>query len=239
MKHKDAQAFVRKYNTELAIRGYSKMKKADLFSLIDAKLKHNRIELQQEWKALKAGPERPMAVKQGPRAGGPMPPKKKQMGVKTPKQRPMAVKQGPRAGSAGMAKRTGGAPGGRRFVYPKSGNKPKGMTITQWRTDPKNKSRTREVYSGASGVNPGRVGGDGKTSTKTKSRTTKKAVPRAFSRKSQNAADDAWHARNKDTSGQAQVNRLNAVTDRLTRREAIQRDKERTRRIRGRKVHYI
>ena len=223
MKHKDAQAFVRKYNTELAIRGYSKMKKADLFSLIDAKLKHNRIELQQEWKALKAGPRADV-------------PKKKQMGVKTPKQRPMAVKQGPRAGSAGMAKRTGGAPGGRRFVYPKSGNKPKGMTITQWRTDPKNKSRTREIYSGASGVNPGRVGGDGKTSTKTKSRTvsfaTKKPVAK---RSSQNAADDAWHARNKDTSGQAQVNRLNAVTDRLTRRAAMQRDKERIRRIRGRR----
>ena len=228
MKHKDAQAFVRKYNTELAIRGYSKMKKADLFSLIDAKLKHNRIELQQEWKALKAGPERPMAVKQGPRAG---PAPKKQMGVKTPKPRPMAVKQGPRAGSAGMAKRTGGAPGGRRFVYPKSGNKPKGMTITQWRTDPKNKSRTREIYSG---VNPGRVGGDGKTSTKSRtvSFATKKPVAK---RSSQNAADDAWHARNKDTSGQAQVNRLNAVTDRLTRRAAMQRDKERIRRIRGRR----
>tara|TARA_R110000823_G_scaffold88567_5_gene196915 strand:- start:1684 stop:2157 length:474 start_codon:yes stop_codon:yes gene_type:complete len=81
------------------------------------------------------------------------------------------------AGQGGMAKRTGGAPGaggGRKFVYPKSGNKPKGMTITQWRTDPKNKSRTREMYSGPSGVNPGRIGGDGKTSTKTK----KKAAPK-------------------------------------------------------------
>ena len=206
MKHKDAQAFVRKYNTELAIRGYSKMKKADLFSLIDAKLKHNRIELQQEWKALKAGPERPMAVKQGPRAG-----------------------------SAGMAKRTGGAPGGRRFVYPKSGNKPKGMTITQWRTDPKNKSRTREIYSGASGVNPGRVGGDGKTSTKSRTVSFASSKKPVAKRSSENAADDAWHARNKDTSGQAQVNRLNAVTDRLTRRAAMQRDKERIRRFRGRR----
>ena len=30
MKHTEAKAFVRKYNAELAIRGYSKMKKADL-----------------------------------------------------------------------------------------------------------------------------------------------------------------------------------------------------------------
>ena len=170
MKHKDAQAFVRKYNTELAIKGYSKMKKADLFSLIDSKLKHNRIELQQEWKSLKAGPERPMAVKQGPRAK-----KRVNMGVKTPK-RPVDAK------------------------------KPAVSVAAK-----------KPAVSFAA----------------------KKPVPRAFSRKSQNAADDAWHARNKDTSGQAQVNRLNAVTDRLTRREAIQRDKERTRRIRGRKVHYI
>ena len=63
MKHKDAQAFVRKYNTELAIKGYSKMRKADLFNLIDSKLKHNRIELQQEWKSMKAGPTKLTAVK--------------------------------------------------------------------------------------------------------------------------------------------------------------------------------
>ena len=154
MKHKEAQAFVRKYNTELAIKGYSKMRKADLFNMIDSKLKHNRIELQQEWKALKDGPTKPTAVKQGPRAGPA--PKKKQMGVKTPK-RPAAVKKP-------VAKR-----------------------------------------------------------------------PVAAQRASENAADDAWHARNKDTSGQAQVNRLNAVTDRLTRRAAMQRDKERIRRIRGRR----
>ena len=146
MKHTEAKAFVRKYNAELAIRGYSKMKKADLQKTIENKLSRSREELQREWSALKAGPARPMAVKQGPRAGGP---KKKQMGVKTPK-RPAAVKKP-------VAKR-----------------------------------------------------------------------PVAAQRASENAADDAWHARNKDTSGQAQVNRLNAVTDRLTRRAAMQRDKERT-----------
>ena len=135
MKHKDAQAFVRKYNTELAIKGYSKMKKADLFSLIDSKLKHNRIELQQEWKSLKAGPERPMAVKQGPRAK-----KRVNMGVKTPK-RPVDAK------------------------------KPA-------------------------------------VSVAAKKPVVSFAAKKPTTRSSENAADDAWHARNKDTSGQAQTNRL-------------------------------
>jgi hypothetical protein len=79
MKHKDAQAFVRKYNSELAIKGYSKMKKADLAATIERKLGQSRKELKQEWAALKAGP-RPMAVKRGPKA--------KQMGVKTAKRPP-------------------------------------------------------------------------------------------------------------------------------------------------------
>tara|TARA_R110000796_G_scaffold243405_2_gene365932 strand:- start:28 stop:423 length:396 start_codon:yes stop_codon:yes gene_type:complete len=64
------------------------------------------------------------------------------------------------AGQGGMAKRTGGAPR-KRWVYPKSGNKPKGMTITEWRTDKRNPTRSREVYSGKSGRNPGRIGGSG------------------------------------------------------------------------------
>ena len=38
MKHTEAKAFVRKYNSELAIRGYSKMKKADLAATIERKL---------------------------------------------------------------------------------------------------------------------------------------------------------------------------------------------------------
>ena len=195
MKHKEAQAFVRKYNTELAIKGYSKMRKADLFNLIDSKLKHNRIELQQEWKALKDGPTKPTAVKQGPRAGPA--PKKKQMGVKTPKPRPMAVKQGPRAGGAKK-------------------NKPKGMSMTEW----------RDINGTGSNVYA--------KSRKVSFATKKPAALKHVKRSSENAADDAWHARNKDTSGQAQANRLNAVTDRLTRRAAMQRDRERIRRIRGR-----
>ena len=168
MKHTEAKAFVRKYNAELAIRGYSKMKKADLQKTIESKLSRSREELQREWSVLKAGPARPMAVKQGPRAGGP---KKKQMGVKTPK-RPVAAKK-PVATKQPVTKKP------------------------------------------------------------TVSFAPKK--PAAAQRSSENAADDAWHARNKDTSGQAQTNRLNAVTDRLTRRAAMQRDRERIRRIRGRR----
>ena len=160
MKHTEAKAFVRKYNAELAIRGYSKMKKADLQKTIESKINKSREELQREWESLKAGPARPMAVKQGPRAGGPK-------------------------------------------------KKPKGMSMTEWRDNAGKAAKARKV-----------------------SFAPKK--PAAAQRSSENAADDAWHARNKDTSGQAQANRLNAVTDRLTRRAAMQRDRERVRRIRGR-----
>jgi hypothetical protein len=188
MKHKDAQAFVRKYNTELAIKGYSKMKKADLFSLIDSKLKHNRIELQREWSVLK-GDAAP--VKRPPSAA---------------EARGAAAGARARAG-AGQTKPSVKRPAAKRPVAAKRRVALQPVKVA---------AKKPAVYFDA-----------------------KKAVPRAFSRKSQNAADDAWHARNKDTSGQAQTNRLNAVVDRLTRRAAIQRDKERVRRIRGRKIKYV
>ena len=168
MKHTEAKAFVRKYNAELAIRGYSKMKKADLQKTIESKINKSREELQREWSVLKAGPARPMAVKQGPRAGGPK-------------------------------------------------KKPKGMSMTEW----------RDINGTGSNVYA--------KSRKVSFATKKPAALKHVKRSSENAADDAWHARNKDTSGQAQTNRLNAVTDRLTRRAAMQRDKERIRRIRGRR----
>ena len=160
MKHTEAKAFVRKYNAELAIRGYSKMRKADLQKTIESKIDKSREELQREWESLKAGPARTMDVKQGPIAGGPK-------------------------------------------------KKPKGMSMTEWRDNAGKAAKSRKV-----------------------SFAPKK--PAAAQRSSENTADDAWHARNKDTSGQAQTNRLNAVTDRLTRRAAMQRDRERVRRIRGR-----
>ena len=171
MKHTEAKAFVRKYNAELAIRGYSKMKKADLQKTIESKINKSREELQREWESLKAGPARPMAVKQGPRAGGPK-------------------------------------------------KKPKGMSMTEWRDNAGKAAKSRKVSFAPK--KPAAA-----------QRAPKK--PAAAQRSSENTADDAWHARNKDTSGQAQTNRLNAVTDRLTRRAAMQRDKERIRRIRGRR----
>jgi hypothetical protein len=42
MKHTEAKAFVRKYNAEMSIRGYSKMKKADLERIIDEKVSRSR-----------------------------------------------------------------------------------------------------------------------------------------------------------------------------------------------------
>ena len=59
-----------------------------------------------------------------------------------------------------------------------------------------------------------------------KKKTTKKTT--ATERK-----DDEWHRKNKDTSGQAQSNRLNQSISTVERRAAIQRDKVRVRRIRG------
>jgi len=53
MKHTEAKAFVRKYNAELSIRGYSKMKKADLERTIESKINKSREELQREWSVLK------------------------------------------------------------------------------------------------------------------------------------------------------------------------------------------
>ena len=102
MKHTEAKAFVRKYNSELAIRGYSKMKKADLAATIERKLDQSREELKREWTALKAGPK-PMAVKQGQKA--------RQTGIKsgTPARRPappVRPKVGPRAKRAAVKKPT-------------------------------------------------------------------------------------------------------------------------------------
>ena len=81
MKHEDAKAFVRKYNSELSIKGYSKMRKDDLVKVIETTLKKSRKELQAEWKQLKKGKEgtvfkrgtparlQNLAVKSGPKRG--------------------------------------------------------------------------------------------------------------------------------------------------------------------------
>lgn len=159
MKHAEAKAFVRKYNSELAIRGYSKMKKADLAATIERKLNESREQLKLEWAALKAGPK-PMAVKQGQKA--------RQVGIKsgTPARRPAPP------------------------VRPKVGPRAKRAAV-------------------------------------------KKPKTAAARRKAEDKADDSWHARNKDSSGMAQANRLTRAVSRIERRAAVQRDTALARRIRG------
>jgi hypothetical protein len=171
MKHTEAKAFVRKYNAEMSIRGYSKMKKADLERIIDEKVSRSREELQREWSALKAGPK-PMAVKSGPKA--------KQMGVKSGAKRPPSASAA-RSGAAQARARAGG-----------------GMK------------------------KPG-----------AKKPAAKKKPTAATKRAAENRVDDSWHSRNKDTSGQAQANRINSVVSRVERRAAVQRDTARVRRMRA------
>ena len=52
MKHPEIKAFVRKYNNEISIKGYSKMRKAELAAAVNSALTHSRKELKQEWRQL-------------------------------------------------------------------------------------------------------------------------------------------------------------------------------------------
>lgn len=49
MKHTELKAFVRKYNSEFAIKGYSKMKKQQLTDTVIARLSKSRKEIKKEW----------------------------------------------------------------------------------------------------------------------------------------------------------------------------------------------
>ena len=129
MKHTEIKAFVRKYNKEFSIKGYSKMRKAELTAAVNSALTRSRTELKHEWRQLN--------------------------GQSTP-------------------------------------------------AKPKPKTKT-------------------KTPAKTKKLT------------STERKDDEWHRKNKDTSGQAQTNRINRSISTVERRAAIQRDMARVRRIRGKR----
>ena len=50
--HLQQKAFVRKYNSELAIKGYTKLTKASLFQRIENTLKRSRTELKREWASM-------------------------------------------------------------------------------------------------------------------------------------------------------------------------------------------
>jgi hypothetical protein len=72
-----------------------------------------------------------------------------------------------------------------------------------------------------------------KPKTKTKTNEKKKTPKKTKKMTATEQKDDEWHRKNKDTSGQAQSNRLNHSISTVERRAAIQRDKVRVRRIRG------
>ena len=50
--HLQQKAFVRKYNSELAIKGYTKLTKTSLFQRIEDTLKRSRPELKREWASI-------------------------------------------------------------------------------------------------------------------------------------------------------------------------------------------
>ena len=52
MKHTELKAFVRKYNSEFAIKGYSKMKKQPLTDEVKSVISKSRAEIQKEWREL-------------------------------------------------------------------------------------------------------------------------------------------------------------------------------------------
>ena len=52
MKHTELKAFVRKYNSEFAIKGYSKMKKQPLTDEVKRVISKSRAEIQKEWREL-------------------------------------------------------------------------------------------------------------------------------------------------------------------------------------------
>ena len=96
--HLEQKAFVRKYNSELAIKGYTKLTRASLFQRIENTLKRSRTELKREWASMKSRPsaDSNMAVKRGPKRAD------SNMAVKRGPKRAdsnMAVKRGPKRGS--------------------------------------------------------------------------------------------------------------------------------------------
>ena len=52
MKHTELKSFVRKYISEFAIKGYSKMKKQPLTDEVKSVISKSRAEIQKEWREL-------------------------------------------------------------------------------------------------------------------------------------------------------------------------------------------
>ena len=114
MKKTDIHTFIKKYNSELSIKGYSKMKKADLVRVVESTLKRSRQEIKDEWSSMKQGS---FATKSGA--------KRSNTATKTGSKRvEVAAKSGMTAAKrAMMVKRTsdrrGGLEGSRRALESK------------------------------------------------------------------------------------------------------------------------
>ena len=59
MKQSEIKAFVRKYNSEFVIKGYSKMKKQPLTDEVKRVISKSRAEIQQEWRELNRARQQP------------------------------------------------------------------------------------------------------------------------------------------------------------------------------------
>ena len=102
---------MRKYNSELAIKGYTKLTKASLFQRIENTLKRSRTELKREWASMKsrpsAKPKKMTGFKTGKAVGKPRP---REMAMKTGTpvgDSNMAVKRGAKRSDSNMAVKRG------------------------------------------------------------------------------------------------------------------------------------
>ena len=120
--HLQQKAFVRKYNSELAIKGYTKLTRASLFQRIENTLKRSRTELKREWASMKSRPsaDSNMAVKRGPKRGsdsnmavkrGPKRAVAKPASAKRASAKPASAKLGPKKGPVKFTSKIVVAPG--------------------------------------------------------------------------------------------------------------------------------
>jgi hypothetical protein len=119
--HLEQKAFVRKYNSELAIKGYTKLTKASLFQRIENTLKRSRTELKREWASMKSKPsaDSNMAVKRGPKRAdsnmavkrGPKRAVAKPASAKRASAKPASAKLGPKKGPVKFTSKIVVAPG--------------------------------------------------------------------------------------------------------------------------------
>ena len=102
MKHAEIKAFVRKYNSEFAIKGYSKMKKQPLTDEVKRVISKSRAEIQKEWRELsKVEPKKAKAKTRKPAKKQSKEDKKKQEQDKANRKADDAYHRQHKAGIAG------------------------------------------------------------------------------------------------------------------------------------------